>query len=94
MTWLHRLFARTKMEEQLDKELRFHIEEYAEDLIARGRDPEEARTEARLELGGPEQVKEDVAMPVARAGHRSCGRICGTPCAPCARSRGLPRSRY
>src|SRR6267143_4978222 len=47
------------MEEQLDKELRFHLEQHATDLIAHGHDPEEARRLARLALGGPEQVKEE-----------------------------------
>jgi predicted permease len=59
MTWWHRLWQRKKMEEQLDKELRFHLEQHAADLIARGYDPEEARRQARIDLGGPEQVKEE-----------------------------------
>ncbi len=50
---------RRKMEEQLDKELRFHLDQHASDLIAQGHDPEEARRQARLALGGPEQVKEE-----------------------------------
>jgi predicted permease len=58
MTWWHRLWRRRKMEEQLDKELRFHVEQHAADLIAHGYHPEEARRQARLVLGGPEQVKE------------------------------------
>ncbi len=58
MTWWHRLYRRKEMEEQLDKELRFHIDQYAADLIERGHDPVEARRQARLALGGPEQVKE------------------------------------
>ncbi len=58
MIWFERLFRRKEMEEKLDKELRFHIERHAADLVARGQDPEEARREARLTLGGPEQVKE------------------------------------
>ncbi|MGH9940254.1 MAG: permease prefix domain 1-containing protein, partial [Blastocatellia bacterium] len=58
MTWWHRLFRRRKMEEELEKELRFHLDQHAADLIAQGLDPEEARRQARLELGGPEQVKE------------------------------------
>ncbi|MGH9754452.1 MAG: ADOP family duplicated permease [Blastocatellia bacterium] len=58
MNWWHRLFRRRKMEEELEKELRFHLEQHATDLIARGLDPEEARRQARLALGGPEQVKE------------------------------------
>ncbi len=58
MTWWHRLWRRKKLEEQLDKELRFHLDQYAADLIAHGHDPEEARRHARLALGGPENVKE------------------------------------
>lgn len=59
MTWLNRLLRRRQMEEQLEKELRFHIDEYAADLMARGQDPAAARRQARLALGGPEQVKEE-----------------------------------
>jgi putative ABC transport system permease protein len=55
MNWLRRLISR---ETQLDKELRFHLEQHTADLIARGHDPAEARRIARIELGGPEQVKE------------------------------------
>jgi predicted permease len=47
------------MEEQLQKELGFHIEQHCNDLIAQGYTAEEARRKARLELGGPEQVKEE-----------------------------------
>ena len=46
------------MEEELEKELRFHIDELADELIAQGHAPDTARRNARLALGGPEQVKE------------------------------------
>jgi len=58
MTWWRRLWFRSRLEEQLDKELRFHLDEHTADLIAKGHAPEEARRLARLALGGPEQVKE------------------------------------
>ena len=58
MTWWQRLWRRKQLEEQLEKELRFHLDQHASDLIARGHDPAEARRQARLVLGGPEQVKE------------------------------------
>jgi predicted permease len=58
MTWWQRLWRRRQMEEQLEKELRFHVEQHATDLIARGHAPREAQRQARLALGGPEQVKE------------------------------------
>ena len=48
----------SRYESRLDKELRFHIEQRTADLIARGHDPVEARRQARIEIGGPEQIKE------------------------------------
>lgn len=59
MTWWQRLRRRTQLEEQLEKELRFHLEQHVSDLMARGHAPQEARRQARLSLGGPEQVKEE-----------------------------------
>jgi predicted permease len=59
VTWWHRLWRRGQMEEQLEKEMRFHLDQHAIDLIAHGRSPEEARRQARLAFGGPEQVKEE-----------------------------------
>jgi predicted permease len=47
------------LEEQLDKELRFHLDQHTADLVARGLDPKESRRQASLALGGPEQVKEE-----------------------------------
>ena len=58
MKWLERLFSRRKHEEELEKELRFHLDLHTSDLITQGHSPEEARRRARLALGGPEQVKE------------------------------------
>jgi len=46
------------MEAQLEKELSFHLEQHMSQLIGRGIPPDEARRQARLALGGPEQVKE------------------------------------
>lgn len=58
MTWWQRLRRRNQLEEQLDKELRFHLDRHVADLTARGHSPEEARRHARQAIGGPEQVKE------------------------------------
>jgi predicted permease len=57
--WWQRVWRRNRMEEQLDKEIRFHLDQHTDDLVAHGHDPGEARRESRLEMGGPEQVKED-----------------------------------
>jgi predicted permease len=59
MTWLNRVWRRNVMEEQLEKELRFHLDHHVAELIAQGYTPAEARRQARLSLGGPEQVKEE-----------------------------------
>ncbi|HUE03870.1 MAG TPA: permease prefix domain 1-containing protein [Bryobacteraceae bacterium] len=46
MNWWQRLTHRNRMEEQLEKEMRFHLDQDASDLIAQGHDPVEARSEA------------------------------------------------
>jgi hypothetical protein len=47
------------MESQMDTELRFHIETFAEDLIRIGIPRQEALRRARIEFGGIERVKEE-----------------------------------
>jgi putative ABC transport system permease protein len=46
------------MESEMDAELRFHVEAYAEDLIRGGVARQEAMRRARLEFGGIERAKE------------------------------------
>lgn len=58
MNWWSRLFRRGRMENELEKELSFHLDQHTGDLISDGFTPDEARRHARLYLGGPEQVKE------------------------------------
>jgi hypothetical protein len=57
--WKFPLRKRT-LDKQLDSELRFHADELAKEYIAEGMAPEEARRRAALELGGPEQIKEEL----------------------------------
>jgi putative ABC transport system permease protein len=47
------------MDEQLEKELNFHLEQHAADLMASGMVPDEARRQARIALGGATQVAEE-----------------------------------
>jgi predicted permease len=58
MSWLSRLFHRRALERDLDKELRFHLDEDARHHTAVGVDAIEAERRARVALGGVEQVKE------------------------------------
>jgi hypothetical protein len=48
MTWWFRFWRRNRLEEQLEKELRFHLDQHASDLIARGLSPAQAKREARI----------------------------------------------
>ncbi|MFN8573774.1 MAG: ABC transporter permease [Gemmatimonadaceae bacterium] len=58
MSWIGRLLRRRAMERDLDKELRFHLDEEARRHTAVGVDPREAERRARIALGGLEQTKE------------------------------------
>jgi predicted permease len=55
-TWLHR----RRLDRELEKELRFHLDEHARQLIAQGVSPQEAHRRARLDLGGFEQIADRV----------------------------------
>jgi len=59
MNWVQRLFKRSKMESQLDKELSFHIAQHTEDLMAQGYSRDEARRQALIAFGGAEKAKEE-----------------------------------
>lgn len=59
MNWWQRFWQSKKMDEQLDKELRFHLDQRMQDLIAHGVAPDEARRQAQMEFGGPTQIAED-----------------------------------
>jgi len=58
-SWLLTTFRRTRAESEMDAELRFHIEAYAEDLVCSGVSRQEALRRARIEFGGIERVKEE-----------------------------------
>src|SRR5271154_4629624 len=60
MNWLRRLLHKSRNASQLDKELRFHLEQQIDDYVAAGMSPEEARRRAQQEFGGIERVKEEV----------------------------------
>jgi predicted permease len=55
---LRTLFGRSRHLTELDEEIRFHLEQDTDKLMRRGLSREEATRQARLRLGGPEQVRE------------------------------------
>jgi hypothetical protein len=56
---LKSLFRRTRVERELDDELRFHLEQSIPENVAKWMTPEEASCTALCELGGMEQSKEE-----------------------------------
>src|SRR5271168_5130319 len=59
-SFLRNIFAKQQNDRELDDEVGSYVESLAEEKIRNGMDPEEARRAARIELGGIEQVKEQV----------------------------------
>ena len=59
MSWLQRLFARRRLERDLDKELQFHFESQVAGKMRSGISEIEALRLTRLEFGGIEQIKEN-----------------------------------
>ena len=53
-------FRRRKLESDLDRELKYHIDRRVSDLMHSGLPEPEARRQATLELGGVTQVQEEV----------------------------------
>ena len=58
-SWLGATVRRSRMESEMDAELRFHTEAYAQDLIRAGVPRQEAMRRTRLEFGGIERAKEE-----------------------------------
>jgi hypothetical protein len=60
VNWLRRLFNKSRTESDLDRELRFHLEEQVRESVNSGMSAEEAYRRARQDFGGLERVKEEV----------------------------------
>jgi len=56
---LRTLFGRTQVEQELDDELRYHVERQIEENIASGMSPDEARRAAMRALGRIERRKDE-----------------------------------
>jgi predicted permease len=56
---LRSIVRRGRVEQELDRELRFHLEQQVEENLAAGMVPAEARYAALRRLGGVEQIKEE-----------------------------------
>jgi putative ABC transport system permease protein len=58
-SWVRAMMGRTRIENEMDAELRFHMEAFTEDLQRKGVPREYAMRQARIEFGGVERAKEE-----------------------------------
>ena len=58
MSWWRRLRRRDRLEGELDRELRDHVERQVAEHVRAGMSEREARRRARLDFGGLDQIKE------------------------------------
>jgi putative ABC transport system permease protein len=68
------LRGRVAFEDEMDAEMRFHLESRAADLVRRGLSPAEAARQARIEFGSMEKQKDEAR---ARAGLRILDEVTG-----------------
>jgi len=66
-SWMRAMAYRARMESDMDAELRFHMEAYAEDLERQGVDRDDAMRRAHTEFGG---------RLAASASWKRCYKIC------------------
>ena len=91
------LFRRQRLDEDLDQELRSHIQLAMEENMQRGMSEQDARTAALRAFGGVTQTRETYRVQRDFPSSRFCGPICATPFASCRRrpgSRSRRRSRW
>jgi predicted permease len=58
-SWLRAALGRSRLEREMDTELRFHLDTYVEDLVRTGVPRAQATRRARLEFGAIERAKEE-----------------------------------
>src|SRR5580658_4397740 len=59
MSWTNAVLRRSRLESEMEAELRFHIDSRVADLMRGGMSREKATRQARLEFGNPEVHKDD-----------------------------------
>lgn len=100
--WLHQSFhrmrswfRRAQLDRNLDAEMSAHLEFAVEENPERGLPPAEARRQALLRFGGPQQaIKSSTAKRVACRFAKLCSRICASPFARSANPPALPPSPF
>jgi putative ABC transport system permease protein len=73
MSW-RRFFRRGKSDAELQREIDLYLTEEAAENIARGMSPDEARRQARIKLGNPQRLREDLWQQNTIPGLENLGR--------------------
>ncbi len=89
-TWARGVFRQKEVDAQVNEELRFHIESYADDLMRSGMPHAEAERRARAELGSVAAARRMRARPGERAASTNYAATSAMLCAPWP---GAPDSR-
>ena len=85
MTWLDRVIHRRQLQRDADEEIRQHLEEREDELVANGLSREEARFEARRAFGNVLHALPKTAAPCGGGtASKTCSRTCATQHAICA----------
>src|SRR5215468_6104853 len=67
LSLVRNLFRKERVERELDDEVAAYLDQLTDEKVAAGMNREQARRHARIELGGVEQVKEEVRAILAGA---------------------------
>lgn len=86
---LRSFFQRQTVEEELDEEMRFHLERQREAYVRQGMSADEAGRRVAIDFGGMEQMKENCRQARGPGCWNRCCRTFAMPCADCARAPDL-----
>jgi len=89
---LRSLGQRRAVKQEVDEELRFHIEQRTAQSIAAGISPEKTAREARKRFGNLQSVREECRKRPEPVSARRWGRIFASVCGCCARIPASPPS--
>ena len=93
-TWWRAVSERDDVDRQVQEELQFHLESYAEDLMRSGVPREQAMRKARAELGSLAAGREKCRAAWGLRWVDETAAICAMRCGCCARAPDLLRLRW
>ena len=80
MTRVEAWFRRKRLDQELDKELQFHLDQHVRDLVAAGVSADDAKRLARSRSAGSIKSKSESGIPARAPGSTVCGATRGMRC--------------